>query len=178
MKLAVRFCLLMLMSLACMSTRGGNVSGRAEILMGTQVVELPLQTTQTEIKPGWKIVDVQLKSKMVRYLWGAHASQPADDVQPVLYITPADGETLYNYALMPLKKRREWRQFSKPQLKDNKLTRITPDDFSITIKGDSTFCCKPLQSLLPGEYFLVNADQEPIGKLGDYQGYSFRVLDQ
>ena len=64
------------------------------------LVELEAQQTQSELKPGWKIADVKLKDKVVRYLWGAHATQLTDDRTPTFVITPAAGQVLCDFALM------------------------------------------------------------------------------
>lgn len=133
-------------------------------------------TTQTEVRPGWKIVDYQLNDRVTRYLWGAHAIQLAD-AQPTFVITPAADETLYQYAVIPLKCKREYRRLPKLKAKDNNYLRLTPDDFHIEAVGDSSFLCSPLKQLLPGDYFLLNIEQEPQGELGDYTGYPFRVME-
>lgn len=131
-------------------------------------------TTQTESKPGWKIVDYQLSDRVTRYLWGAHATQLVD-AQTSFILTPGADETLYQYAVIPLKCKREYRRLPKLKAKDNNYLRLTPDDFHIEAVGDSSFLCSPLKQFPPGDYFLLNIEQEPQGELGDYTGYPFRV---
>ena len=76
---------------------------KIEILVGSNWAEIPAQQTQSELKPGWKIVDYQMKSKLTHYLSGGHASQLAEGNRPVFRVTPAEKEVLFDYVLVRLK---------------------------------------------------------------------------
>ena len=154
----------------------GEVGMVALRLMEGQEAMLIPTTTQTEVRPGWKIVDYQLNDRVTRYLWGAHATQLAD-AKPSFVVTPAVDETLYQYAIIPLKCKREYRKLPRLKVKENTYLRFTPDDFHIEAVGDSSFLCAPLSPLAPGDYFLLNIEQKPLGELGDYTGFPFRVME-
>lgn len=139
------------------------------------LVELEAQQTQSELKPGWKIADVKLKDKVVRYLWGAHATQLTDDRTPTFVITPAAGQVLCDFAMMRLKSRRNHRRMAKPELKDNEYSRVEPATFEMKSDGKQGFVCKPRNPLDKGEYILVYLNQTPIGELRDLKVYSIQV---
>ena len=145
------------------------------ISVGDQWHELKAQQTQSELRPGWKIVDVQTKSKLTHYLWGSRASQLSDGRQPVFRIVPGRDETLVDYVVMPLKRCREYRKLRKPALRDNIYQRIEPPAFSIKVDEGDAFVCQPAEALAPGEYILVNIAQKPVGELGDLMVYPFSV---
>ena len=63
---------------------------KVEILVGGNWAEIPAQQTQSELTPGWKIVDYQMKSKLTHYLSGAHAAQLAEGNRPVFRVTPGE----------------------------------------------------------------------------------------
>ena len=75
---------------------------KVELAVGEGWVEIPVQQTQSELKPGWKIVDYQMKSKLTHYLSGGHASQLTDGNRPVFRVTPAEKEVLIDYVLIRL----------------------------------------------------------------------------
>ncbi|MGX8697319.1 MAG: hypothetical protein ACSW8D_13140, partial [Prevotella sp.] len=56
---------------------------KVEIAVGEGWTNIPAQQTQSELKPGWKIVDYQMKSRLIHYLSGGHASQLADGDKPI-----------------------------------------------------------------------------------------------
>lgn len=138
-------------------------------------VEIPVLQTQSELKPGWKIVDYQMKSKLTHYLSGGHASQLADSFQPVFRIAPGAEEVLVDYALIQLKRYKSYRKLPKALLIENIYTRLEPKDFDIKAESDA-FICQPRQPLKPGEYILVNLSQHPIGELQDILVYPFCLM--
>jgi len=143
--------------------------------VGGNFVEVIPEQTQTEITPGWKIVDIQMKSKSVRYLSGKHARQMTDDQTPRLLISPSQKETLVDYAFIKLRKKRGYRVLPDPNLRENAYLRIEPPQFDIKILNDSTFECRPVNLLDPGEYILVNIAQQPKGEMLDYTVYPLRI---
>ena len=136
---------------------------KVELAVGEGWVEIPVQQTQSELKPGWKIVDYQMKSKLTHYLSGGHASQLTDGNRPVFRVTPAEKEVLIDYVLIRLK-----------LLIECNYTRLEPSAFDIKAESDS-FICQPRQPLQPGEYILANLKQQPIGELQDLLVYPFSV---
>ncbi len=148
---------------------------RVQIMMAGNRASMAPQQTQTEVKPGWRIVDIQLKSHTTRYLFGRHASQLTDGERPTFVISPSEKETLVDYALIRLVEKKTYRKLSAPLLRDNAYTRFEPAAFEIRPDGDDSFVCTPRQPLVRGEYILVNLAQEPQGELGDYSVYPFRV---
>lgn len=147
---------------------------KVEIAVGESWAEIPVQQTQSELKPGWKIVDYQMKSRLTHYLSGGHASQLADGNRPVFRVTPAENEVLVDYVLIRLKATKNYRQMFKSHLIENNYTRLEPSDFDIKAESDS-FICQPRQPLKPGEYILACLSQKPIGELSDLLVYPFCV---
>ena len=148
---------------------------RVELQVTDHFVEIPVEQTQTEIRPGWKIVDIQLRSRSNRYLNGGQARHLTDDQMPQFRITPARDETLANYALIRLRQKRYYRQLPDPILRQNIYQRIEPQHFDIKLQDDSTFLCHPLKALDKGAYILVNIAQKPVGELQDYLVFPFQV---
>ena len=146
-----------------------------EIEVADRFVTLGAEQTQTEIKPGWKIVDIQLKNKAIRYLSGRMARQLTDDQMPIFRLTPASGETLTDYAIIRLRQKRQYRILPNPILRLNHYQRIEPQYFSIKAIGDATFEFHPLSALEHGSYILVNIAQRPTGELEDYIVYPFQI---
>lgn len=144
------------------------------VVSGTPVTIQPVQT-QTEVRAGWRIVDIQLKNRVTRYLFGRHSSQLTDDGQPRFLIQPSDGETLVDYALIRLREKRDCRRLPAALLMANPYTRVEPSDFEIAPAQDDAFECRPRQPLPRGEYVLVSLIQRPIDPLGDYLVYPFQV---
>ena len=147
---------------------------KVELAVGEGWVEIPVQQTQSELKPGWKIVDYQMKSKLTHYLSGGHASQLTDGNRPVFRVTPAEKEVLIDYVLIRLKASKYYRKMFKPLLIECNYTRLEPSCFDIKAESDS-FICQPKQPLAPGEYILAYLSQSPIGELQDLLVYPFCV---
>ena len=150
---------------------------RVEIAVDGSWAEIPAQQTQSELKPGWKIVDYQMKSRLVHYLSGGHASQLADGNRPVFRVTPSEKEVLVDYALIRLKGLKYYRKLPKVKLTENEYIRLEPNSFDVRAEGDA-FVCQPHQSLVPGDYILVNLTQQPVGDLGDLLVYPFCILKE
>ena len=150
---------------------------KVELAVGNNWVEIPVQQTQSELKPGWKIVDYQMKSRLVHYLSGGHAAQLAEGNQPVFRVTPGEKEVLFDYALIQLKRYKFYRKLPKAKLADNDYMRLEPRCFDMKAESDA-FICRPLMPLGAGEYILVNISQEPLGELGDLLVYPFCVLKE
>lgn len=147
---------------------------KVEIRVGESWAEIPVQQTQSELKPGWKIVDYQMKSKLTRYLSGGHASQLADDNRPVFRVTPGEKEVLVDYVLVRLKATKYYRKMFRPLLIECNYTRLEPSSFDVKAESDS-FICQPRQPLQPGEYILACISQRPIGELQDLLVYPFCI---
>lgn len=147
---------------------------KVELAVGEGWVEIPVQQTQSELKPGWKIVDYQMKSKLTHYLSGGHASQLTDGNRPVFRVTPAEKEVLIDYVLIRLKASKYYRKMFKPLLIECNYIRLEPSAFDVKAESDS-FICQPRQPLQPGEYILANLKQQPIGELQDLLVYPFSV---
>ena len=148
---------------------------RVEIAVEGSWAEIPAQQTQSELRPGWKIVDYQMKSHLVHYLSGGHASQLTDGNRPVFRVTPSEKEVLVDYALIRLKEFKYYRKLPKVKLTDNEYILLEPNSFDVRAEEDA-FVCQPHQPLAPGDYILVNLTQQPVGDLGDLLVYPFCVL--
>ena len=149
---------------------------KVQIQVADTLVDLPAQQTQTELKPGWKIVDIQLKSKITHYLPGAHSMQLADDGFPIFHIIPSEKETLAEYAIVRLRSHKSFRWFPKPNLHDNKCIHIDLANFDIRLSGkEEGFLCHPLHELEKGDYMILNTNQKPLGELEDYIVYTFQI---
>lgn len=147
---------------------------KVEIAVGENWAEIPVQQTQSELKPGWKIVDYQMKSKLTHYLSGGHATQLADGNRPIFRVTPGENEVLVDYVLIRLKASKSYRQMFKSHLIENNYTRLEPSAFDMTAESDA-FICQPRQPLKPGEYILACLSQKPIGDLSDLLVFPFSV---
>ena len=155
-----------------------NVQAQSvEIAVGDSWAEITAQQTQSELKPGWKIVDYQMKSRLVHYLSGGRALQLADGNRPAFRVTPSEKEVLVDYVLIRMRQHSSYRKLPKAKLMDNEYMRLEPKDFDVRADGDA-FVCQPRLPLAPGEYILVNLSQQPIGDLGDLLVYPFSVLKE
>lgn len=148
---------------------------KVEIAVGSSWAEIPVQQTQSELKPGWKIVDYQMKSRLTHYLSGSHATQLAEGNRPAFRVTPGDKEVLVDYALIRLKCYKYYRKLPVTKLMYNAYIRLEPNMFDIKSESDA-FVCQPRQSLAPGEYILVCLSQQPVGELNDLLVYPFCVM--
>ena len=140
-------------------------------------VDMPVQQTQSELRPGWKIVDYQMKSRLTRYLSGGRSGQLADGMRPTFRVTLGEREGLADYVLIRLKANKSYRKMFKPLPIENNYTRLELNNFDIKADGEA-FVCQPWQPLKPGEYVLLNLMQRPVGELGDLLVYPFSVVKE
>ena len=166
-----RLLILLLAALGCLSASAGHVF----LIIGENRVELTAQQTQTEVRAGWRIVDIQLKGRTTRYLAGGHSNQLTDGRRPTFIVEPSEDETLVDYALIRLDAKRSYRRLPRAVLRENDYQRLEPEGFEITPEAERAFVCTPRDALQPGEYILVCLTQQPQGDLGDYAVYAFRV---
>ena len=133
------------------------------------------EQTQTEVKPGWTIVDIKTRDKKIQYLWGSRATQMAESHTPTLIIYPGEKETLADYVLIRLRRRKQYRRLMHSPLAENEYIRFTPDHFTILPSAGLGFACTPKDELVTGEYIIAYLNQTPVGEFGDYMVYSFSV---
>lgn len=148
---------------------------KVEISVGGNWAEIPVQQTQSELKPGWKIVDYQMKGKLTHYLSGGHALQLAEGRRPVFRVTPGGKEVLADYAIIRLKATKYYRKMFRPLLIECNYTRLDLNSFEIRAEEEA-FVCQPRQPLQAGEYILVDMQQQPVGELQDLLVYPFCVI--
>lgn len=156
-----------------------TLAQRADVrmLVGGNAVAPKVDHFLSETKPGWKIVDIQLKDKTCHYLWGRQSNQLADDPQPTFDIYLSEGQTLVNYRIVRLKQKKQYRQLPKPRLADNDYLECTPAHFQIKPIGETGFRCTPLQPLSPGEYILIDAGQD-LSDMQKVEVFAFTVENQ
>lgn len=145
------------------------------VMVGSDFVTIPVQQTQTELKPGWTIVDIKLKDKLVHYLYGAHSTQLADDRQPLFLVTPGEKEILSDYVIIRLQTKKTYRKLPKSTLRENAYTRVDPNAFNLKSDGKDGFICQPTAPLEKGEYILLNINQTPIGNAQDLLVFPFQI---
>lgn len=104
--------------LSLMSVAAPMRAQQVSIVADGIVFPIEQQQTQTEIKPGWKIVDIQLKSTRQRYLWGNTAKQYTRDTRPQ-FIIDTDTLLLSDMVVMKLKTKKEYRKIPKAKIQDN-----------------------------------------------------------
>jgi len=148
---------------------------KVELKVQDNFVEIAVEQTQSELKPGWIVFDIKTKDKLTHYLNGAHSLQLTDDNMPQFHIIPAKDEVLADYALIRLQSKKYYRKLPKSVLRDNEYKRIEPANFYIKSDGDNGFICHPLEALGRGDYILVNLSQPPVGDLQDLKVYPFMV---
>ena len=160
----------MLLALTGSQTKGQTVS----IVSDGKAFAIEAQQTQTEVKPGWKIVDIQLKDKYQRYLWGTKAKQLADSNRPQ-FVVDTDTLLLNDMLLIKLKTKKEYRRIPKPQIHDNTYIRVDLSTFSIDAVGEESFLIRPIQELEPGEYIFTWPTCDTVGELHDWMVWPFSV---
>lgn len=159
-----------LMALSANQAKAQTVS----IVSDGKAFAIEAQQTQTEVKPGWKIVDIQLKDKYQRYLWGTKARQLADSNRPQ-FVVDTDTLLLNDMLLIKLKTKKEYRRIPKPQLQDNKYIRVDLSTFSIDAVGEDDFLIRPIHDLEPGEYIFTWSTHTTVGDLQDWIVWPFSV---
>lgn len=143
------------------------------VLVNGHPEEVQPETTASEVKPGWKIVDIQLKSHTVRYLWGVSAMQLMGR-QDTLVIDPGE-EVLSDFILVPLRKKAQYRRFKEEKMDENPYTVLDMHAFDITPWGDDAFRVTPRVPLKPGEYVIHCLKSDRVGERGDYEVYPISV---
>lgn len=136
--------------------------------------KIEAQQTQTEVKPGWKIADIQLKSSLQRYLWGARAKDYADNARPQ-FIVDTDTLLLSDMVLIKLKAKKEYRRIPKAEIHDNKRIYVDLSNFRIEAYGNESFLIQPLADLESGEYIFTWTTKETIGDLNDWAVWPFSI---
>jgi hypothetical protein len=160
----------LLLFAAGMGTRAQEIT-----LLGNGVsFPIEVQQTQTEVKPGWKILDIQLKSKFKRYLWGTKAKQLAENSLPK-FIVDTDSLLLSDLVLIKLKGKKEYRSIPKPEVYQNKCIHVDFSTFYIETYGSDLFLIQPIQPLAPGEYIFTWKTLSPVGKTEDWLVWPFSV---
>jgi len=148
---------------------------KVELKVLNNFVKLTVEQTQSELKPGWTVFDIQLKDKLTHYLSAGHSTQLTDNNIPEFHIIPAENEVLADYAIIRMQQKKYYRKLPKSIIWENDYKRVEPANFYIKSDGDNGFICHPLNTLVKGEYVLLNLKQEPIGELQDLKVYSFQV---
>ncbi len=146
-----------------------------KMLQGKQWTNIPAEQTQSELKPGWKILDFKLKDKVIRYFWGERSNAITDDATPSFLIILGENERLVDYAIVQLSRKNGYRKLSKPRLADNDYDRIVPSGFHIQAAPDEGFICRPISPLSWGEYIVVHLNQKSIGEMEDIKAFPFQV---
>ncbi len=130
--------------------------------------------TQSEYKPGWKIVDIQTNGKLSRYLWGRHSRQLSDDRTPRLLIETGNYK-LNDFVLIKLKEKKEYRKFASHNLFECDGRHIDLDLVAIKLLDDGRYEVRPHVPLTPGEYVIVNLKAEATNDFGDVYVYPFTI---
>lgn len=152
-----------------------NISAQSvSLLSDGNIFPIKEQQTQTEVKPGWKIVDLQLKSKMVRYLWGTKAKQFTNSSRP-RFIVDSDTLLLSDMVLIKLDTKKEYRKIPKPEIHENKCIVLDLSTFNIESYGEESFIIQPIQELEKGEYVFTWKTRKTIGELADWTVWPFSV---
>lgn len=144
-------------------------------LTGDSAVVIAPSITQTELKPGWKIVDIQTRGRRSRYLWGKHSRQFVDDARPSFIITP-EGGRLVDVVLIKLKEKKDHRRLPEYEFTDCDYRRFDLDLVEITVNDDDSYVVKPHEELEAGEYIITDLRQPPVNELGDREVYAFTVV--
>lgn len=159
-----------LISATCTASKAQEIT----LLSGDVAIPITKQQTQTEKKPGWKIVDIQLKDKLKRYLWGRKAKQSADDNSP-RFIIDTDSLLLSDLVVIKLKQKKEYRNIPKPQIHKNKCIHVDFSTFHIEPYGNDLFLIHPIEPLEPGEYIFTWKTASPVGEMEDWIVWPFSI---
>ncbi len=132
------------------------------------------QITQSEKKPGWRIVDIQMKSTIQRYMWGAHSKQLVDSNRPQ-FVVNTDSLLLCDMVLIKMKEKREYRKIPQAEINDNACIYVDFNNFDIQSYGDESFLICPLKALESGEYIFTWTTTPKVGELEDWKVWPFSV---
>lgn len=144
------------------------------VFVGDSIYRIEGQTTQTEIKAGWKIVDYQTKNKTTRYLWGAHSKQLIDNQQPSFYINPGESQ-LIDFAIIKLSPKRDHRKLPKAQLKECTYRTFDLYTAKTELLQDDSYKVTMSEPLVPGEYIIVQMTQTPADDMGNMIVFPFTI---
>lgn len=150
-------------------------SSPISIVVGDSLYEIAPVVTQSEYKPGWKIVDFQTNGKMSRYLWGKHSRQYADDQQPCIIIY-AGNYKLNDFVLIKLKEKRDYRKFPSHNLYECDFRRFDLDLVAVKILDDDKYEARFHSPLVPGEYCITNLKYDPENDFCDVVVYPFTIV--
>lgn len=155
-----------------------NVQGlhaqSVDIFTDGKLFRIDEQTTQSELKAGWRIADIQMKSTIQRYLWGTRAKQLVDN-NPPQFVVNTDTLLLSDMVLIKLKKKKEYRKVPRPEVKNNQCLFVDFNSFDIQPYGDECFIVRPLKVLEPGEYIFTWTTGAKVGELEDWKVWPFSV---
>lgn len=150
-------------------------SSSISMYVGDSVYAIQPVVTQTEYKPGWKVVDIQTNGKFSRYLWGKHSRQYADDRQPRLLIDTGPYK-LTDFVLIKLKEKKEYRKFPSHKFDECDFIRMDLELVEISIRADERYEVKFHNPLEAGEYVIVNMAAEPQSEFGDIPVFPFTIV--
>lgn len=149
-------------------------SSPVSIMVGDSAYQIAPQHTQTELKPGWKIVDIKLRDKTTRYLWGSSARQLADS--PMLtFVIDTGGHALTDFSIIRLKQKRDYRRFPKAVFTQCDRIVLDLEAAEVRLLPDERFRVQLRQALPPGEYVVVDLKADPVNDSGDMPVYPFCV---
>lgn len=169
------FCLRLTIFLLVLSVSLTDAEAQTVVLLDDgHAFPIEKEQTQTELKPGWQIVDIKLKSKVQRYLWGTCARQYSSSRLP-RFVVNTDTLLLSDMVLIRLKAKREYRRIPKPVMLNNKHTVVDLTTFSIEPEGEESFVIQPLQPLAPGEYIFAWTTAPVVGELDDWYVWPFSI---
>ncbi len=166
---------LFLCLIICSASHAQKLNTVAWMSINNQLYELNGVSTQTEIKPGWKIADIaETKAKSQRYVWGPRSRQLAESNRPT-FVLKTQGGTLHDYLIVKMKQKKQYRKFPKIKLEDCNPLYIDLTTFRIELLPDERYKITPLQPLSPGEYVIVDTSAKPSNEYGDITVYGFTV---
>lgn len=173
MKKVLNIILLMLMPFVALAQMPEKPRHHVYIMVEGEIYDIKPEQTQTEIKPGWKIVDYETAPKTVRYLYGSMATD-LGNVMQTLVIDPHD-YVLSDFALVKMVKKSVYRRLKKAKILDNEYMVFDPNNFEIKPYDDDKFKCTPLHPLKPGEYAIVCLKAPQKGDAGDYELFPISI---
>lgn len=143
------------------------------ILVEGEIYDIKPEQTQTEIKPGWKIVDYETAPRTVRYIYGSSARDLGNILQTFV-IDPGE-YVLSDFALVKLTRKSLYRRLRKAKMLDNDYVILDINSFDIKPYDDDKFKCTPKTPLKPGEYAIVCLKAPQIGEAGDYEMFPISI---
>lgn len=172
----VRICFTLCMMLWPFVGKAQTSGGEAEvrILIADSLYAIDAVSTQLDMKRGWDVAGLNVGRHAIRYLYGTQSRQIADSRMPVFVILPAQG-TLYDYAILRLKPKKQMRVFPMADVRSNDFVRIDLRSWRVTLDADEAFRIQPLRPLDPGEYVFVNTAAPAIDAEGNVYSFGFTI---